>query len=245
MPEFSVIVPVLNEEDVIERALKSVVNQTIKDFEIIVVDNGSTDSSPEIAKLYADKLLYEKRRGSINAIKRGIKEATGEIILCADADSIYPPDYLEKIKKGFSNPEVVAVYGPFFFIEKSKIFNFISVAFYALMNALSIISAGVPLAGAANFAIRRKIYHKSGGYDFGNLASQDFRLARKLRKYGKVKFTPSLVVWTSYRRFQRKGLGKALRESFSYWVDVALNKNKITYESYFDENYYKSKKADD
>ncbi len=237
---FSVVVPVLNEEKTLSETLKSIRSQTLKDFELIVVDNGSTDGSVEIAREYADMVLFEEKKGSINAIKRGFSKATGEILVCCDADSIYPKDYLEKLDRIFKDEKVVAVYGPFIFKEKGKIFNIGSIIVYTILNALSSIF-GVPLAGAANFAIRKKFYERSGGYNFGDLASQDFRLARKLKAFGKVVYSPKLIVMTSYRRFERQGLIRGLWRAFLFWLDVALNLNRKKMEDYYERSYYEDK----
>ncbi len=241
MPKFSVIVPVLNEEKTLESTLLSLRNQTFKDFELIVVDNGSTDRSVEIARKYADVLLFEEKRGVINALKKGFSKAKGEIILSCDADTEYPPDYLERLSKIFSkSKDVVAVYGPFTLREKGRLFNRGALLVYAILNLLSRLF-GVPLAGAANFAIRKWAYDESGGYDFGDLASQDFRLAMKLRKLGKVKYVSTLHVMTSYRRFEKEGLVRGLIKALAFWADVAFHIDKKKIKSYYDENYYKEK----
>ncbi|MFN3346479.1 MAG: glycosyltransferase family 2 protein, partial [Candidatus Bipolaricaulaceae bacterium] len=86
--------PVLNEEEFLERALKTLREQTFSDYELIVVDNGSTDRSPEIAARFADRVIVEPQRGYDRALHRGISEARGQFIVQADADTFYPPRWL-------------------------------------------------------------------------------------------------------------------------------------------------------
>ncbi|SHH30682.1 glycosyltransferase family 2 protein [Thermosipho atlanticus] len=244
-PLISIVVPVLNEEKILENTLKNIRQQSYKNYELIVVDNGSTDNSVNIAKKFADKILFEEKKGSINAMTTGFKNAKGEIIVNCDADSLYPTNYLEKIVEAFNKSEkIVAVYGPLVFIENGKISNFFTLLGYTIADFLSKVFTNTYIVGAANFAIKKEIYDKVGGYNTNsNLASQDFRLAKKLSKHGKVKFIPSLIVLTSNRRFKENGTFRALLHSFKLWFDVAFNINKITYDNYYTHSYYQKKGA--
>lgn len=97
MPEVSVIVPIYNVERYLNRCLESLVNQTLKDIEIILVNDGSTDNSGKIAKeyaeMYTEKIKYlEKENGGLSDARNfGIPYATGEYIAFLDSD-----DYIEK-----------------------------------------------------------------------------------------------------------------------------------------------------
>jgi 1,2-diacylglycerol 3-alpha-glucosyltransferase len=96
-PLVSIIIPALNEEKYIEKTLKSVRRQTYPKIEVIVVDNGSTDRTGEIAKKYANKVIVEEKRGIGIARNRGAKEAKGDILLFLDADTEIEKDCVEKI----------------------------------------------------------------------------------------------------------------------------------------------------
>ena len=242
-PLVSIIVPILNEEKILEKTLKNIKKQTYKNYELIVVDNGSTDNSVKIAEKYADKVLHEEKKGSIYAMVKGFENAKGEILVTCDADSLYPIDYLERIIKTFNkNKNIVAIYGPFKFLESGKVSNFFTWLGYVISDFLSKIFTNTFIVGAANFAIKKDIYIKIGGYDTkSNLASQDFRLAKKLSKFGKVKFLPSLIVSTSNRRFKEYGTFFSLLNALKLWADVAFNINKIKYDSYYTEKYYQKK----
>jgi len=111
----SIIIPAFNEEAYIEQALKSILSQNIIHkypdyFECIVVDNESTDTTTEIAKQYCQ--VISAPRGMLNARHAGILEASGDIMVSCDADSYYPPNWLNLILRHFHKPKVVAVYGP-------------------------------------------------------------------------------------------------------------------------------------
>ncbi|MBY6070309.1 glycosyltransferase [Marinobacter salsuginis] len=97
-PFCSVIIPAFNEEQNIEECLLSLVNQSYprEFYEIIVVDNGSSDRTPQMASAYAD-LVLEKPDGNVGAVRNhGIADASGEVIICTDADCVVPPDWIEK-----------------------------------------------------------------------------------------------------------------------------------------------------
>jgi glycosyltransferase involved in cell wall biosynthesis len=96
-PFCSVVIPAFNEERDIEASLSSLVNQSYpRDrYEIILVDNGSTDKTSEIAATYAD-LILRKPDGNVGAVRNfGITSASGEVIICTDADCVVTPDWIE------------------------------------------------------------------------------------------------------------------------------------------------------
>lgn len=94
---FSILIPVYNVEKYLEECLKSVLNQDFRDYEIIIVDDGSTDDSPQICdryqKLYSDiiKVIHQNNRGLFATRRRLFEMASGKYCLCLDSD-----DFLEK-----------------------------------------------------------------------------------------------------------------------------------------------------
>lgn len=93
----SVIIPAFNEEAEIGRCLKSLQQQTLKDKEIIVVDDGSTDKTQEIVQQFSVKLLAQSHLGPGRARNLGAKEARGEILVFVDADMTFDKKFLEKL----------------------------------------------------------------------------------------------------------------------------------------------------
>ncbi len=100
--KISVIMPVYNVEEFLPKAIESVLNQTLKDFELFVVDDGSTDSSGKICDEYAAKdkrvkALHKKNGGAPEARNMAIEKAKGKYIYCIDSDDWIEKDYLEKM----------------------------------------------------------------------------------------------------------------------------------------------------
>ncbi len=97
------MLPVFNEEAYLKQCLESLTSQTIKPYEIIVVDNNSTDASVTITRSFKEvTVLKEKLQGITPARNTGFNAARGDIIARCDADSILPPNWIEKIQKNFS-----------------------------------------------------------------------------------------------------------------------------------------------
>ena len=101
-PFCSVVIPAFNEKQDIEASLSSLVNQSYPRarYEIILVDNGSTDRTPEIASAYAD-LILSKPDGNVGAVRNfGIASASGSVIICTDADCVVTPDWNRRSSSG-------------------------------------------------------------------------------------------------------------------------------------------------
>lgn len=99
-PIVSVVIPLYNKAPHIARALTSVLKQTFQDFEVIVVDDGSTDDGAEIVRRFEDpriRLIQQENRGVSAARNRGIEEARAELIAFLDADDEWLPDFLSTI----------------------------------------------------------------------------------------------------------------------------------------------------
>ena len=111
--KISLVIPVFNEQDYLGTCLSAIANQTEMPDEVIVVDNGSTDSTVTIAEQFRFvKVIHESCRGVVFARNRGFDLASGDIIGRIDADTILPPRWTENIKEAFTNGSITAVTGP-------------------------------------------------------------------------------------------------------------------------------------
>jgi glycosyltransferase involved in cell wall biosynthesis len=118
MKKVSIIIPVFNSEQHIEKCLKSLQKQTLKEIEIICVDDRSTDASYDILKQTAETddrikvFLNEENKGTLCSRKKGVEEATGEYIMFADNDDWYDIDACERLYERIKNEKVdILMYG--------------------------------------------------------------------------------------------------------------------------------------
>lgn len=100
-PKVSVIIPVYNTERYLEQCLDSLIHQTLEDFEIICIDDGSTDRSPEILNSYAKqdsrfRLIWQQNQYAGVARNRGLSVAKGEYVIFLDSDDFFAPELLEQ-----------------------------------------------------------------------------------------------------------------------------------------------------
>ena len=160
----SVIVPVYNSEKTIKECIKSILNQTYKDYDIIIVDNNSKDSTAKIIKKYPVKyLFYDKIQSSYAARNFGIENAKGEIIAFTDADCIADKNWLKDAMKHFKDKNIVCVGGN---IKSTKPTNYIE-EYLAEKEALTNkkIDYFLPYPKTANAFYRKEIFNKIGLFE--------------------------------------------------------------------------------
>lgn len=123
VPKYSVVIPLYNKKDFIKQTLESVLNQSVHDFEIIVVDDGSTDGSSEIVHSIQDsriRLISQKNQGVSKARNTGIKNSTGDYICFLDADDLWYPDFLSVVGSLIEKFPEARVYCPSYEVDYIK-----------------------------------------------------------------------------------------------------------------------------
>lgn len=108
MPKFSIIIPVYNVEKYLKKCLDGVFNQTYKDYEVIVVNDGTKDNSMDIVKDYNVKVINQKNQGLSAARNAGVKKAIGDYLIFLDSDDYWEKDLLKELSKSLkNNPDLV------------------------------------------------------------------------------------------------------------------------------------------
>lgn len=231
----SIIVPAYNEEKFIKRTLDSLGQQQTKPYEIIVVDNNSTDKTAAIAKKYTSQVITEKKKGYHYAINAGIRHARGTIITVCDADTIYPPNWLTIATETFAkHPGCAAVYGTDHFSDGNIATRYIGSIVH---NVFSYVSrfVGVHITAGNNFLYRKSAYTAVGGIDpiKHNFVGMDWDLGRRLQTVGEVVFNPRLIVTTSARKSTKQGSLYLATIYITIWTQLLRGKKPtINYDTY-------------
>lgn len=203
-PLISVIIPAYNEEAFIAKCLNSLLLQNLdrKFFEVIVIDNASTDETLKIVKKFPVKIIEEKNKSVILARQRGVDKARGKIIVSADADTAYPPEWLKNIKTDFDkNPNLIALVGWIYYANATPLFDMIIGLGQEMNLFFQKYTKRFPIAYAANFAFKKDSLKAIGGYPphLVELGDQQY-LLQKFLDIGPVIIDPKVKCFTSARK---------------------------------------------
>ncbi|HJX69009.1 MAG TPA: polysaccharide deacetylase family protein [Dehalococcoidia bacterium] len=213
LPFVSVVIPAYNEEDYLLSCLESIKNQDYAaEYEVIVVDNASTDNTAKIARDWGAKVVYESKQSPACARQKGAEVATGRIIAFTDADTRAPTHWLSTIVWRFlCEPEIVSLSGPYAYCDAgrfSKITSYIGNFLTVITDQLfrKVFRKGSAIWGC-NFAVRRSALLEVGGFDTSiKFYGEEYELSLRLKKAGKGCIMPRLFVLTSARRLKRIGI---------------------------------------
>lgn len=188
-PTVSVIIPTYNRANLVGKAIKSVLSQTYQDFEIIVIDDGSTDNTEEVIRSFKDKKVkyikkYKKNKGISVARNIGIKMARGKYIALLDSDDEWLPEKLDKQSKVLQSesPEVGVVCSWSYNIDEKG--NYISKRClpkkggYIYEDLLSTNPISVPTV-----LIRKECFNRVGLFDDLLNAQEDWDMWIRIAKY--------------------------------------------------------------
>lgn len=207
LPFVSILIPAYNEEKVIAKCIRSVLNLDYpkKLLEIIVINDGSKDNTSKIVNRFVNKnkivkLLNNKvNRGKSYSLNKGIKVAKGDVIACMDADSIVERSALKKMVACFNDPKVAAVtpalkvYRPKHFLEKLQFVEYLLNIF--LRKILAWLDSIHVTPGAFSL-YRKSVLKKIGCFEEGNL-TEDLEIALRMHNAGyKIENVTSAVSYT-------------------------------------------------
>lgn len=184
MPLISVIIPAYNSEKTIQETIESVLKQTFTDFELIVVNDGSTDATLEIINSIKDpriQVLTYPNAGVAVSRNRGISHSTGEFISFLDADDLWTADKLEaQLKALQENPKAAVAYSWLDSIDESGNFLRPGTRITENGNIYDKLFLTPFVSSGSNGLIRRQPLIEIGGFDESLAASQDYDLYLRL-----------------------------------------------------------------
>lgn len=211
----SIVIPAHNEEKVIAQTIENAKRLRYPDFEIIVVNNASTDNTSALARQTGVRVVDEPRKGLLFAREAGRLAARGEIIANLDADCMPDPEWLSRALPLFENPRVVAAGGGYDYHDAPKavrhFFLFVQRFLFVPANILfNLLHIGGVLAGGNTF-LRASALKQIGGYDTSILFyGEDADTAKRISRIGRIIYTDRLTIPSSGRRFHKQGSLKTI-----------------------------------
>ena len=184
-PKFTVVTVALNSENVIEKTITSVLDQTVPPYEYFIIDGVSSDRTVEIAKSFRDRfeqkgvkytVISEKDSGAYNAMNKGIRLATGDFISFLNAGDWYEPDALENIRSFYEEEPFELTYGGLHYVLRDG-------HVVDKMSKLDHFPITTRHWNHPSMFLKREIYQKYG-LDESYPICADLNLYLKLRKDG-------------------------------------------------------------
>jgi glycosyltransferase involved in cell wall biosynthesis len=199
----SVIIPTKNSEKYLEKCLKSIKNQTFTDFEIIIVDNFSTDKTPEIAQKYTDKFFQQ---GPERSAQRnfGVKKANGKFLFFVDSDMELSPNLLLEISHKFNQkPNLILVIPEY--VPGNTIYT------KAKNLEKRIYDNNDKIEAARVFS--KYLFDKIGGFNENMIAGEDWDLDRRIEKVGGQKIRTKAII---HHNEEDLGFFKSIQKKMYY-----------------------------
>lgn len=253
-PLVTVFMPVYNSEQYIKEAVESILNQTYKNLEIILVDDGSTDRSIEIIKSYKDDRIRliqnEKNMGIPYTRNVGLKEAKGKYIAIMDSDDIATPkrierqvDYLEK------NPDIDAV-GSYYIQFGEKAEKKVTPKYTKPEELKIMLMFYNPIANPSATVRKETLDKHNIKYNLDFFVAQDYQLWVQLAKVGKIEIIPEFLLKYRFgheniskksnreKREKRKQLISRIHEDMLAFLGVDFTEEELNvFNEFFIESY--------
>lgn len=179
--KISIITSTYNSEKTVEDTLKSILNQSYKDIELLIIDGKSKDNTLNIVrryeKLFQGKLRYisESDKGIYDAMNKGIRMATGDVVGILNSDDLYMDNkVLEDIVNAFIKSNVDAIYGNLIFVEENNTEKVVRIWKGSQYYPNGFMKGWHP--AHPTFYVRKGVYEKYGGFDISFNVSADFEL---------------------------------------------------------------------
>lgn len=214
LPKISVVVPVRNGAPKIERCLQALLNQTLRPYEIIVVDGHSTDATVEIARKFQTRVVFEDYGTVGGARQVGVVEAQGDFVAFTDADCIPQKDWLENLVQEFGDG-IVGVGGGIKNIGTGLWEESIALALDTFLGSANSVQDRV-LPGkrvvrsisGCNSMYRKQDLVEVGGFNVNLSINEDTELNTRMQRIGTIVYTSDALVHHHQERTLREFVGR-------------------------------------
>lgn len=215
----SVVIPAFNSEQYIGECVDSVLAQSYRNFEIIIIDDGSTDDTVNIVSDYQDdriRLFHQNNSGSAAARNYGVKQASGMWIAFIDADDIWLPGKLQKQLEHCSNhawSHTDLFFHGDFYPKYTKATKFTSKHSGFILNNLLVENS----IGTSSVVIKKEIFQASGGFNTNLRALQDWDLWLRVAEKHQVCYVDEPLV---YYRVHSSSVSRNVRKTLPYHINL-------------------------
>ena len=211
--KYSFIIPVFNRPDEVDELLESLTHQTLRDFEVVVVEDGSDVPCRDVVERYADRLqvhYYDKPNSGPGQTRNyGVERAEGDYVLILDSDVVLPEGYLQAVDHELAATPCDAFGGPdrahASFSKMQKAINYAMTSFFTtggIRGGKKKMDKFYP--GSFNMGVRRAVYHELGGFSAMRFG-EDIDFSTRLIRSGHVsRLFQSAWVWHKRRTDLRK-----------------------------------------
>ncbi len=228
----SIITVVFNARSTIEDAITSVLAQTYKNVEYIVIDGGSTDGTMDIVNRHRDrisKIVSEPDKGIYDAMNKGIKLATGDIIGILNADDVYADNMvLETVVRKINESKSDSCYGDLIYVDKNNMNKTIRYWKSGEYSEDSFKKGWMP--AHPTFFVKRWAYEKYGVFDLSLPIASDFEIVFRLMEKYKIKscYIPCVLVKMRLGGASNRSILNVIKQNLVMMKILRKNKIKIS-----------------
>lgn len=235
MPTVSVIIPTYNNKDMVVDAIESVLAQTCKDFEIIVVDDGSTDETGELLAKYTNRIIYIYQKNSHISVARnnGFRASKGKYIAQLDADDLWLPEKLDKQIVEFErHPEAGLVYCDSYICNYGKEDDRqITFSRHYIKpregNVFPYFFKANPLC-TSSAVIARDVWEKAGGLDESLRGGQDAEFFMRISAFAPVYYCPEpLMIYRKHSANTSSAVTSSSNARTAFKKNIAQRRSAI------------------
>ena len=181
----SVVVPAFNAEKTLGACLDALLEQTAprETYEIIVVDDGSTDRTKQTAEAYGVRVFSEANRGAAAARNLGVQNARGEIVLFVDADSVPDRNWIQEMAAPFHDPSIAGASGQKKTRQQNLWARLVQLEYDFKYDRMAV-HAAIDFVDSSTAAYRREVLLANGGFDTTLKEAEDTELSYRLAERG-------------------------------------------------------------
>lgn len=215
----SIIIPTFNSERTLNNCLRALFNQTVSGdcYEVIVVDDGSTDNTREVVTMYGGKYYYQKNQGPASARNRGVEMARGELVLFTDADCEAEGNWIEEMCKPFAESAVAGAKGIYKTKQKEIVARFAQLEYEEKYEKMSK-DEFTDFVDTYAAGFKKAIFKEFGGFStkFREASGEDTDFSFRIAKEGhKMIFVPTAIVYHQHPNTLKKYFKRKFKTA--YW----------------------------